>query len=72
MKNSILAIILITFAMVSCNHKKDENKTEMSTETTEQVYACPMHPEITGKKGATCSECGMELTELVVQADENQ
>jgi hypothetical protein len=27
-------------------------------------YACPMHPEVTGKQGDSCSKCGMEL-ELV-------
>lgn len=30
-----------------------------------QLYACSMHPEITGKKGDKCSKCGMELTEPV-------
>lgn len=25
------------------------------------AYACPMHPEITGKKGDNCSICGMPL-----------
>lgn len=25
------------------------------------TYACPMHPKITGKKGDTCSKCGMQL-----------
>ena len=25
------------------------------------VYACPMHPEITGKEGDTCSKCHMKL-----------
>lgn len=30
-----------------------------------QMYACPMHPEVHGEKGAKCSACGMalELTE---------
>ncbi|MCF6132767.1 heavy metal-binding domain-containing protein [Flavobacterium wongokense] len=31
----------------------------------EQLYACPMHPEVQGKKGEECSKCGMELTEPV-------
>lgn len=31
------------------------------------LYACPMHPEITGKKGATCSKCHMDLTAKVPQ-----
>ena len=28
---------------------------------TESVYACPMHPEVTGKQGDKCSKCGMVL-----------
>jgi len=31
----------------------------------EKLYACSMHPEVQGKKGAKCSKCGMELTEEV-------
>lgn len=27
----------------------------------EAVYACPMHPEITGKEGDKCSNCRMDL-----------
>lgn len=29
--------------------------------TDEVAYACPMHPEVTGKKGDNCSKCGMDL-----------
>lgn len=25
------------------------------------AYACPMHPEVTGKDGDKCSKCGMYL-----------
>lgn len=32
---------------------------------TEELYACPMHPEVKGKKGEKCSKCGMDLTEPV-------
>lgn len=31
---------------------------------TNHNYACPMHPEITGIEGDTCSKCGMDLTPL--------
>lgn len=31
----------------------------------EKMYACPMHPEIIGKKNEKCSICGMELTQPV-------
>lgn len=27
----------------------------------EEVYACPMHPEVTGKEGERCSKCNMFL-----------
>lgn len=29
----------------------------------EVVYACPMHPEVTGKEGDSCPKCGMDLEE---------
>lgn len=28
------------------------------------MYACPMHPEITGDEGDKCSKCGMEMTRM--------
>jgi hypothetical protein len=31
------------------------------------IYACPMHPEVTGKEGDSCSKCGMHLK--AVQAE---
>ena len=30
-------------------------------ESMAAVFACPMHPEITGKEGEKCSKCGMDL-----------
>jgi hypothetical protein len=30
-------------------------------EASKDVYACPMHPKVTGKQGDKCSKCGMEL-----------
>lgn len=27
-------------------------------------WACPMHPEVTGAEGDTCSKCGMALEQL--------
>ena len=69
MKNLILSAIAMAFVLVSCNQKNKEAATTNSetTESTSQLYACPMHPEVTGKKGEKCSKCGMELTEPVVQ-----
>lgn len=30
----------------------------------EVVYACPMHPEVTGKEGDSCPKCGMDLEKV--------
>ncbi|TRW98965.1 DUF3347 domain-containing protein [Flavobacterium gawalongense] len=70
MKYIILSALAITLMMVSCNQKNEQVKTTNSetTENSSQLYACPMHPEITGKKGDKCPKCGMELTEPVVQS----
>ena len=67
MKTKIILLVLIAFVTISCNQNKTEKETTTveTTKDTTQLYACPMHPEITGKKGATCLECGMELTEPV-------
>lgn len=41
--------------------KKDNTK---DSDQTAAVYACPMHPEVTGNKGDKCSKCGMELKKV--------
>ncbi len=68
MKNIILAVFVMGFAFISCNSNTDKSKdtkTEKENTPTEQVYACKMHPEVTGNKGEKCPKCGMELTEPV-------
>ncbi|MFN8284147.1 MAG: DUF3347 domain-containing protein [Chitinophagales bacterium] len=65
MKKLIIIISAITFAFTACNTKQTAETETTSTEQSNQLYACPMHPEITGKKGDKCSKCGMELTEPV-------
>ena len=37
------------------------------SKSVEQLYSCPMHPEVKGKKDAECPKCGMALTEPVKQ-----
>jgi hypothetical protein len=67
MKIIIPALIAITIiALSSCNNSQKTEK-ETVTDSTghhhsgEHVYACPMHPEVTGKEGDECSKCGMPL-----------
>ena len=67
MKNIIISAIIMAFAITSCNNKvkEDGTKNTQTTKTISELYSCPMHPEIQGKKGDKCSKCGMELTEPV-------
>ena len=45
----------------------DTTRTHMMSGSTatqaseELAYACPMHPEVTGKDGDKCTKCGMYL-----------
>lgn len=70
----------MAFVFIACDSNSDKAKQTTPTETktidtikstekvnpvTEQLYACSMHPEITGKKDETCPKCGMKLTVLV-------
>lgn len=38
-----------------------EDHEGMPMDSSMTTYACSMHPEITGKEGDACSECGMKL-----------
>lgn len=62
----LTAFLAIT--LVSCNHKTKEKHNNTSVNSNE-IFACPMHPDVTGKKGEDCSKCGMELTEPVAQKE---
>jgi hypothetical protein len=65
MKYSIIILVsALFFALSACNGSSDKASTTASNNPN-QMYACSMHPEVIGKKGETCSKCGMELTEPV-------
>lgn len=73
MKKTIL--IAIAFAVsfwYGCGNSEEKNHensegTEHAHEEGEHheggehIFACPMHPEVTGKEGDTCPKCGMKL-----------
>lgn len=77
----LLSFILISLTACNSKSGKTENTTPtepQKTETTEkvvdttsetkptqQLYSCPMHPEVKGEKGSECPKCGMALTEPV-------
>lgn len=76
MKNIInkFSIIIISLTVLSaCNNvesNKDKNMTTHQHTEKESVYACPMHPEVTGKLGDKCPKCGMDL-KVVNQENSN-
>ena len=72
MKNII--IVLTLFSFIACDNSKSkettqtaiptvtDTKAEVKTDTTHiHVFTCPMHAEVTGKKGDKCPKCGMSL-----------
>ncbi|HEX8515607.1 MAG TPA: heavy metal-binding domain-containing protein [Bacteroidia bacterium] len=71
---SILKVVAITVTMsaalfvASCGNgtKHEENgdhkdHADTTAHSGEHIYACPMHPEVTGKEGDKCPKCGMKL-----------
>ena len=81
MKKSILYSVIVAMSLfvfaamiTACGSKgaSEDQKTEESVEgdsADDVVYACPMHPEITGKKGDKCSQCNMALEEVKAASD---
>lgn len=65
--------VCITMLTACNNSGKKQESTDMSThqhKNEESNYACPMHPEVTGKKGEKCSKCGMELEPVATEKTE--
>lgn len=75
----ITGLFFVAVLVTSCGNKKAEQATEehhhaegdstnhnegMPMDSTQTVYACAMHPEVTGKDGDSCSKCGMKLEEV--------
>jgi hypothetical protein len=67
-KNMAFALLAgaASMAVTSCGSKSTE-KNDPSEAGMQASYACPMHPEVTGKEGDTCHKCGMKLE--LVRAD---
>jgi len=51
-------IILLMFA-VACG-----NKNEQASQTSEEKYTCPMHPQVVQDKPGSCPICGMDLVKM--------
>ncbi len=46
-----------------------EKQQDKTSENTDALYTCPMHPEIQQKGPGTCPICGMALEPMIVQGD---
>ncbi len=64
----MFGLILVAFCF-ACKQQQPSAKTGEQPVTTAApapvaaaaTFACPMHPEITGKEGDKCSKCNMDL-----------
>jgi hypothetical protein len=62
--NILILILSISIGIVltGCGKKAgSEKQTESEQKDSVAVFACPMHPEVKGKDGESCSICGMKL-----------
>ena len=60
----LTALLLIVAVSTSLSFgQKTNGKAKAKKEVASAVYACSMHPNMTGKKGNQCPTCGMALVE---------
>ena len=65
MKNVTILVVIMAFTFTACNSSKTkETQAVEKTASTEKMYACSMHTEVTGKEGDICPKCSMALTEV--------
>jgi len=65
MKNVTILAIIMALTFTACNSSKTkETQTVEKSASTEKIFACSMHPEVTGKEGDFCSKCSMVLSEV--------
>ena len=57
----ILATFCLIVAVSAGNSFAQKTKGKAKKEVVSAVYSCPMHPNMTGKKGDKCPTCGMAL-----------
>ena len=55
----------------SCRPLEPANMTKSSSsDKSDAIYTCPMHPEVQQKGPGACPKCGMALEPMVAQAGE--
>jgi hypothetical protein len=72
-KTLLLALSVSTgLFMTACNPGEKHDHDHAQAEEVTAKYACPMHPEVTGKEGDECSKCGMKLELVSEEAAANE
>lgn len=71
-KTILICSVIASAFLLSCNNSQSKNLDMENHQHShsDNNYACPMHPEVTGEKGDKCSKCGMNL-ELVTNDKTN-
>jgi len=71
MKNLLIAGFALAGLLGVFTACKNDNKNAASTQSADAIatYACPMHPDVTGKAGDKCSKCGMALEPVKANMD---
>lgn len=60
LKLFVFGFAIVFFTLAGCNSNSDNKK--ISTNTgTEEIYTCPMHPQIIRHEAGNCPICGMPL-----------
>jgi hypothetical protein len=69
MKKAIFILFLAfsgPLAFVSCKNSTPASSTVEVKSSENQVYTCPMHPEVQSDKPGVCPKCGMTLEKLEI------
>ncbi len=77
----ISGVFISSLLFTGCSGNKQQTAEQehehMSSDSTHKHgemamgYTCPMHPEVTGKDGDSCSKCSMKL-EQVINSDSTE
>ncbi|MEX6686975.1 efflux RND transporter periplasmic adaptor subunit [Danxiaibacter flavus] len=54
-------VISLMVLLAACNGRQHNHAEEKSVQAQEEIYTCPMHPQIIEHKPGKCPICGMDL-----------
>lgn len=69
-KISLIVLVLVAFGL-SFYYLKPNSPSETHKHAEEEVYTCPMHPEIRQNHPGTCPICHMKLVKVENKADQD-